>query len=78
MLVKSLKRKKSHVIIVGDGIDKQKLLCHEEQLQACFPGKDVPEMDENQLILLLLTNTFNIYYKEASMYVTSLQLSAIN
>ena len=70
MLHSSLKRKKVHFIIVGgEGLEKRKLSLHDEQLQLCFPEKDLNEMDEQQINLLLLTNKFNISYKEP-MYVT--------
>ena len=68
MLCASLKRKKVHYINVGG----RKLSLHDEQLQLCFPEKDLSLMDETQINVLLLTNTFNITYLEP-MYVTHIE-----
>ena len=55
MLPSSLKRKKMHFIVVGDGLEKRKLSVHGDRLQLCFPDKDIHSMGGNQDILLLLT-----------------------
>ena len=75
MLFSNLKRKKSHFIIVGNGLEKRKMSVHEDLLQVCFPEKDVQEMHESQVMILLLTNKFNISYKDTSMHVTGLELA---
>ena len=66
--------KKKHFIVVGEDLEKPRLSVHDDQLQLCFPDKDIHSMDGNQVILLLLTNKFNINYKISSMYVTRLAL----
>ena len=76
MLIKSLKRKKMHAVTVREGVDKQKLFVHEELLQLCFQNKVISEMEETQLIILLLTNKFDISYKESSMNITSIHCHA--
>ena len=75
MLTTSLRRKKVHHFTCGSGFAKQRFACHDDQLQDCFPDKDVSAMDKDQLLLLLLSHKYNVRYNAESMNVTQLRLS---